>query len=233
MPRKPRLVLPDVPVHVTQRGVDRALTFIAAEDFAYYRGALAEFAKAMGCRVHAYVLMTNHVHLLVSPGEATGLALLMQALGCRYVRYFNRRYARTGTLWEGRFRSALVQSPAYFLACSQYIERNPVMAGLAATPEAYPWSSFRHNACADVEVDSFLVAHSEYEQLGPTAAARRAAYHALFLTPFGDEAVARVRAELPGRPPANVSHRHVVASSPRWATVRHAAAAAGGWPTGA
>src|SRR5690349_1397071 len=110
MPRSPRVVMPGVPMHITQRGVDRCPTFLTPEDFAYYRRALALAQERVSCGVHAYVLMSNHVHLLITPNDASGPARLMRLLGHLYVRYFNDRYQRTGTLWEGRFRSALVRS---------------------------------------------------------------------------------------------------------------------------
>lgn len=217
----PRVVLPGVPTHVTQRGVDRGPTFIADEDFAFYRQALADAARKSGCRVHAYALMTNHVHLLVTPVDATGLARLMQSLGRRYVQHFNRRYARTGTLWEGRFRSTPVRSRAHFFACSRYIELNPVRAGLTATAENYRWSSYRHNALHDVEGDTFLVAHDEYESLGADAASRRSAYRSLFDCELDAEDVACIRAAMRGRPATGEAYSRVVAASPRWAALRH------------
>src|SRR5687767_6399257 len=174
-----RVVLPGVVTHITQRGIDRGPTFIAAEDFAYYRWALGEAAAAARCSVHAYALMTNHVHVLATPKDAYGLARMMQSLGRRYVHYFNHRYARSGTLWEGRFRSTLVSTRGYFFACSRYIELNPVRAGLVAAAVDYSWSSFRHNAIAESEADAFLAAHDEYTSLGSDVHARRAAYRSL------------------------------------------------------
>ena len=216
-----RIVLPGVPAHITQRGIDRGPTFFAEEDYAYYRWALGEAASSARCRVHAYALMTNHVHLLATPKDAHGLARLMRSLGPRYVRYFNHRYARSGTLWEGRFRSASVSTRSYFFACSRYIEQNPVRAGLVATASDYSWSSFRHNALADVEADAFLAAHEEYTSLGPDVHARRAAYRFLFDDELRGEDLARIRADLRVRPAAGKVYNRAVGADPRWAALRH------------
>ena len=220
MPR-PRLVLPGVAAHITQRGVDRGPTFIAEEDFAYYRWVLGEASSAAGCRLHAYALMSNHVHLLATPVAAEGLARMMQSLGRRYVRYFNRRYGRTGTLWEGRFRSVSVSTRSYFFACSRYIELNPVRAGLVATAADYRWSSFRHNAVADVEADMFLAAHEEYASLGADVAARRAAYHSLFEDDLKPEDLSRIRADFRVTPASGTVYSRVVVAAPRYAALRH------------
>jgi putative transposase len=216
-----RVVVPGVAAHVTQRGVDRGPTFIADEDFACYRSALGEAARKARCRVHAYALMTNHVHLLVTPDDVEGLARLMQSLGRRYVHYFNHRYARTGTLWEGRFRSTLVASRSYFFACSRYIELNPVRAGLATSVEDYRWTSFRHNALHAVEHDAFLTPHEEYAALGADPDSRRAAYRSLFDRELDAEEVSRIRAALPGRPSTGEAYNRVVVATPRWAALRH------------
>lgn len=186
----PRHIIAGVPVHVTQRGVDRRATFMTDDDFAYYLWILRAATVAAGCAVHAYVLMTNHVHLLLTPGTANGPARLMQIVGIRYVRYFNLRYRRTGTLWESRYRSTVVDSDRYFFACTRYIERNPQRAGLTDEPAAYPWSSFRYNACG--ERDQLITPHPLYLALGPDAAARSRAYLRVFAEP-APEAAAAVR----------------------------------------
>ena len=178
MARSARYFLPDQPLHVIQRGNNRSALFFAPDDYAQYRLWLAEAAAAYGCAVHAYVLMTNHVHLLLTPARAESLPRTMQSLGRRYVRYANDTYRRTGTLWEGRYRAAPIDSEAYFLACSRYIELNPVRARLAGRPEQFPWSSHRSNAFG--EVNALLTPHSAYAVLGRSAAARQAAYRALF-----------------------------------------------------
>ena len=134
MPRRPRLVLPDIPLHVIQRGNNRTACFFAEEDYACYLRALADCARMTGCRVHAYVLMTNHVHLLATAADAQGAGSLMKAVAQRYVQYVNPRYRRSVSLWEGRFRSCLTQEVGYLLACMRYIELNPVRAEMVAHP---------------------------------------------------------------------------------------------------
>jgi putative transposase len=146
MPRPPRLELPGVAHHVVQRGNNRGACFFGDADRRFYLKCLEEGAERRGCEVHAYGLMTNHVHLLITPAEAGALGAMMQDLGGRYVRVINRIHARTGTLWEARFRSSLIDSENYLLACQRYIELNPVRAGLAAHPGAYPSSSHSHYA---------------------------------------------------------------------------------------
>ena len=134
MPRPPRLELPGVPLHVIQRGVNRTACFFGDADRRFYLKCLGKAAAARGCAVHAYVLMTNHVHLLVTPGEAGAAGAMMQDIGRRYVRVINTVHGRTGSLWEGRFKSSLVDSEGYLLTCHRYIECNPVRAGMAAQP---------------------------------------------------------------------------------------------------
>jgi putative transposase len=130
MPRRPRICLAGVPVHIIQRGNNREICFAAPEDFQFYRLWLGEYAAKNGCDIHAYVLMTNHVHLLVSADSPDGPGRLMKAMGQRYVQYFNRTYRRSGTLWVGRFRSCLTQEDDYVLSYMRYIELNPVRAGI-------------------------------------------------------------------------------------------------------
>lgn len=145
MPRPPRINIPDVTFHVVQRGNDRGRTFFEDGDFKRYLLLLRRISRRYATDVHAYVLMSNHVHLLMTSRRQHGISLTMQQLGSAYVRYVNDRYARTGTLWEGRFRSSPVDSDYYCLACYRYIELNPVRAGMVAAPEDYRWSSFREN----------------------------------------------------------------------------------------
>ena len=178
MPRRPRLILPNVPLHIIQRGNNRQACFFADEDYRFYLDWLAEHASKSGCQVHAYVLMTNHVHLLISAERAEAPGALMKALGQRYVQYVNRVYRRSGTLWEGRFRSCLTQEETYLLACQRYIELNPVRAAMVAHPAEYRWSSYRANAQG--EADALVKPHSLYEALGLDAASRQAAYRELF-----------------------------------------------------
>lgn len=178
MPRRPRVTLPGVPMHVIQRGNNRQVCFCSDEDCRFYLDWLTEYAAKAGCSVHAYVLMTNHVHLLLSSNSASGLGDLMKALGQRYVQYFNRTYRRSGTLWEGRFRSCLLHDEAYFLACQRYIELNPVRAGMVEHPADYPWSSARGHFFG--QENPLLTPHQLYLALDSDPAARREAYRELF-----------------------------------------------------
>ena len=177
MARQPRLVEPGVALHIVQRGVDREDCFRQDADRLVYLTLLRDLSTATQCAVHAYCLMTNHVHLLLTPSDRGGPPTLMRKLGQRYVPYFNRRYARTGTLWEGRFKSCLVDSARYVLACHRYVERNPVEAHMVSTPAAYLWSSHRGNVgLAD---DKLLEPHVEYLALASDMASRHAQYRAL------------------------------------------------------
>ena len=178
MPRRPRLVLPHVPLHLIQRGNNRQVCFVADEDYRFYLDWLKEFAGHTGCQVHAYVLMTNHVHLLVSADHGEAPGALMKALGQRYVQYCNRTYRRSGTLWEGRYRSCLTQAEDYLLACQRYIELNPVRAGMVEHPADYRWSSYRANAQG--EEDALVTPHEVYLALGNATEPRLAAYRELF-----------------------------------------------------
>lgn len=178
MPRRPRVVLPHIPLHLIQRGNNRQICFVSDEDFRFYLDWLKEFAGNTGCRIHAYVLMTNHVHLLVSADRGESPGELMKALGQRYVQHFNRTYRRSGSLWEGRYRSCLVQAQDYLLACHRYIELNPVRAGMVKHPADYPWSSYRANAQG--QADALLTPHEVYLAVGATESSRQAAYRELF-----------------------------------------------------
>src|SRR5438105_8217063 len=180
MPRLPRLIVPDIAVHIVQRGNDRQACFREDSDYLVYLLHLRDLATKTQCALHAYCLMTNHVHLLLTPRDAQGCATLMRDLGQRYVQYFNSRHARTGTLWEGRFRSCLADSSQYVLACHRYIELNPVRAGMVSSPGAYRWSSHRGNSGA--LQNKMLGAHVEYLALGGDEASRHAAYRQLFDT---------------------------------------------------
>ena len=183
MPRGPRIVVPGIAMHLVQRGHDRRDCFEHDTDYLVYLSNLRELAVRTECAVHAYCLMTNHVHLLITPSRHDGCARLMRNLGQRYVQYFNRRYKHTGTLWEGRFHSCLVESAQYVVACHRYVERNPVRAGMVRSACDYPWSS--HNGNAGRVHNNLLSPHPEYEALGLTAESRHAAYEALCA--FADE----------------------------------------------
>lgn len=165
-------------MHVVQRGHDRRDCFAHDTDYLVYLSNLAELCSRTQCALHAYCLMTNHVHLLLTPRVTQSCALLMRNLGQRYVQYFNRRYVRSGTLWEGRFHSCLVESASYIIACYRYIERNPVRAGIAESVHDYRWSSHTHNSGRTIS--SFITPHAEYSALATHEEERRAAYRGLF-----------------------------------------------------
>jgi len=181
----PRLDLPGIPQHIVQRGNDRQPCFAADADFQQYGQEPGEAALKHGCEVHAYVLMTNHVHVLVTPAEPGGVSRMMQAIGRRYVACFNARYRRTGTLWEGRFKSAPVDSDAYVLACYRYIELNPVRAVMVQSPCHHPWSSYHANAHGRSEAR--IRPHAAWSALGATDDARRYAYRELVASGISDE----------------------------------------------
>jgi putative transposase len=179
MPRLPRFVLPGQPQHIIQRGNDRQPIFRAESDYCFYLEKLAEAAIKHQCDIHAYVLMTNHVHLLVTPQKDSSISKTMQALGRYYVQYFNTRYHRTGTLWEGRYRATLIDTEQYLLTCMRYIELNPVRANkMVDHPSEYPWSSYRSNALG--QLDSLLTPHREYKRLGANDSDRQEGYSQLF-----------------------------------------------------
>ena len=191
MPRQPRYFIPGLPQHVVARGVDRQAVFFQHRDYLLYRQALHEAADTHQCQVHAYVLMTNHVHLLVTPAQARSLPLLMQAMGRNYVQRLNARYQRTGTLWEGRYKASLVQDDQYLLSCQRYIELNPVRAGMVAAPGDYPWSSYRHHALG--KPDPLLTSHARYLALHAAPSARQQAYRSLFRDTLSEELLTQFR----------------------------------------
>ena len=174
MARLPRLTLPGYPHHVIQRGNNRQAIFTSAADHRYLLGLLQENAKKFDVAIHAYVLMGNHFHLLATPHVDKGLPLLMQAVGRSYVRYFNDLQGRSGTLWEGRYRSTLIQTDRYLMACMVYIDLNPVRAGLAAEAWEYIWSSHAHYI--GLHTDKLITPHPLCWDLGNTPFAREAAY---------------------------------------------------------
>ena len=191
MPRRPRISLSGIPHHIIQRGNNSSACFYSNADYQCYLDWLAAYAEKYHCRIHAYVLMTNHVHLLVTPATTQGVSHLMKRLGQRYVQYINRTYQRSGTLWEGRFRSCLVNEEHYLLGCYRYIELNPVRAGMVAHPAAYRWCSYRANAQG--EHIEWLEAHPLYHALGHTPAARQMAYRELFKDQLASGLVDQIR----------------------------------------
>ncbi|MEJ8846542.1 transposase [Variovorax rhizosphaerae] len=174
MARLPRLTLADQPHHVIQRGNNRQSIFLDTEDHERMLALFAENAPRYGVALHAYVLMDNHFHLLATPSTVEGLPKFMQAVGRSYVRWFNDRHGRSGTLWEGRYRSTLIQAERYLLPCMAYIDLNPVRDGVVHEAREYPWSS--HNHYAGLRADRLLTPHPLYWTLGNTPFAREAAY---------------------------------------------------------
>lgn len=192
MARLPRISPADVPVHIIQRGNNRQVCFAADEDYGAYVGWLTEYAKKYRVDVHAWILMSNHVHLLCTPREGGSPSLLMQSLGRRYVRYFNHKYQRSGTLWEGRYKSCLIQEELYLLEVYRYIELNPVRAGLVADPGDYRWSSYQVNGLG--RKYGLCTPHHLYHALGVNSVERRAAYRALFAQQVEGELLDAIRA---------------------------------------
>jgi putative transposase len=163
-----------------QRGNNRSALFIRRADYARFRAHLRTACDRHGCAIHAYVFMTNHVHLLMTPATPTAISRVMQSVGCRYVKFFNRKYERTGTLWEGRYRAIAIETDRYLFACYRYIERNPVRAGMVEDPGDYVWSSYRANALG--VRDPLVTIHDGYRALGRDDVSRRRAYRALCST---------------------------------------------------
>jgi len=177
MPRLPRCCPPAIPQHIIQRGNNRQPCFAGKPDFSFYLNCMNEAARSCCVDIHAWVLMSNHVHILATPHLSDGISRMMQGIGRRYVLYFNKRYRRSGTLWEGRFRSCLIDSEQYLLRCYHYIEMNPVRAGIIGAPEDYPWSSYKCNALG--KQSRLIVPHAQYQSLGKTPQERAMCYRNL------------------------------------------------------
>jgi putative transposase len=191
MPRSLRFTLPGIPQHVVQRGNNRAATFLHPDDYRFYLAALYDASRQYGVDVYAYALMTNHVHLLAAPREPFAISRMFQSVGRRFVPYVNGRYARAGTLWEGRHRASVVQTEQYLTACHLYVELNPVRAGLVADPLAYPWSSCVHYA-GDA-TDPLVTEAPDFLVLGDDLPSRRAAYRELLTAGLGPETAEGIR----------------------------------------
>ncbi|QBF83808.1 transposase [Shewanella maritima] len=177
MPRTLRFTPNDIPVHIIQRGNNRQACFFDEQDYIAYSHWLKQYAHEYKVDIHAWVFMTNHVHLLCTPRQTNGISLMMQALGRQYVRYINKTYSRSGTLWEGRFKSSLVQTEAYLLQVYRYIELNPVRAGMVSSPDDYKWSSYQINAKG--KHSELCAPHEVYLALANSPRARLAAYQQL------------------------------------------------------
>ncbi|HEU4853593.1 MAG TPA: transposase [Telluria sp.] len=191
MPRQARYLLPGVPVHVTQRGANRQNCFLAEGDFRLYWQLLADVSRSTACRIHAYVFMTNHVHLLLTSPTVDALGVMMKRVNQPYAQYFNRVYTRTGPLWEGRFRAHIVQDDTYLLTCQRYIELNPVRAGMCEGPADYLWSSHRCNAFG--LPDDLVLPHPTYTALAADATERRGHYRGLFHVPVEQDQLEAIR----------------------------------------
>jgi putative transposase len=191
MARLPRLYLPGCAQHVIQRGNNREACFYADADYKAYLSFLKDAAAKYQVAIHAFVLMTNHVHLLVTPQDAQGVSRMMQAQGRKYVQYFNYTYGRSGTLWEGRFKSTVVDADNYLLTVYRYIELNPVRAGMVEHAADYPWSSYQGNAMG--KPIQLLTPHPLYLNLGTTVAERQSAYRALFSGLMPEHDIAAIR----------------------------------------
>ena len=194
MARLLRVMPVGIPVHVIQRGNNRQVCFGALEDYAVYIEWLKEYSSEFAVDIHAWVFMTNHVHLLCTPRREGGISRMMQALGRRYVRYFNYQYRRSGTLWEGRFKSCLVQEEKYLLEVYRYIELNPVRAGMVTEPSEYRWSSYQINALGKTSV--LCTPHQEYLNLGVTKEERTKVYRELFLHQIDGELLDEIRSSV-------------------------------------
>lgn len=194
MPRKPRFYVPGAPVHAVQRGHNRSAVFFDDLDYLEYLRCLKLAADDCGCAVHAYVLMTNHVHLLMTPGRADSVRRLFQSLGRHYVRYVNVTYQRHGGLWEGRYKCNVIESRAYLLSCMRYIELNPVRAGMVDHPAKYRWSSYAANALG--VGNAVLTAQAEYVALGRFPNERQSVYRGLFDAGIDSDELALLRRAL-------------------------------------
>ena len=181
MARLPRYIIPGQPQHIIQRGNNRQNIFVSDEDYHFFRDALIDASVKHDLAIHAYVWMTNHIHLLATPGAVDSISKVFQSVGRRYVQYFNLNNKRSGTLWEGRYRATVVDSERYLLTVMRYIELNPVRAGMVAHPRDYPWSSYAHNAGGGSgNTVDWLAPQREYQRLGRTVQARQEAYRQLF-----------------------------------------------------
>lgn len=191
MARLPRFTVPGYPQHIIQRGNNRCSIFNCTKDYLFYLDKLHESSNEHGCKIHAYVLMTNHVHLLVTPVYEASISKMQQMMGRYYVQYFNYHYRRTGTLWEGRYKATLIDNERYFLTCMRYIELNPVRAKMVVAPDEYRWSSYHYNALG---VSDYIISpHEEYCLLGTNDEIRQNAYIKMFNVPISAKEINTIR----------------------------------------
>ncbi len=191
MPRKPRILIDGMAVHIVQRGVDRGATFFTTEDYLLYLELLREASDLFGLQVHAYCLMTNHIHLLLTPSEAVDLSPAMKRLTQIYVQRINRLYSRSGPLWSGRYKTALVGSDNYLLSCYRYIELNPVRARMVTSPSEYPWSSYKFNV--GLCPSSLITPHQAFEALGHDSESRSSVYKDIFREALDRQVIQQIR----------------------------------------
>ena len=191
MPRRSRMYLSGLPYHIVQRGNNREACFFAPEDYEYYLQLLSEALNRYSVNLHAYVLMTNHVHFLATPSDETGISNVMKVVGSRYAQYINKTYQRTGTMWEGRHKSSVVDTDNYLLKCYRYIELNPVTALMVERPEEYVWSSYNINAYG--ENSDLIFPHDEYLKLGNSNTERCFYYRELFSLTLSEHDLHEVR----------------------------------------
>lgn len=191
MPRLPRYVLPGQPQHVIQRGNNRSPIFVGDEDYSCFRHYLREACLHHGCQIHAWVFMTNHVHLLLTPNAKESIGKAMQSVGRRYVQYFNAVYQRTGTLWEGRYKATIIDTENYLFTCYRYIELNPVRANMVSHPGEYRWSSYHANALG--KDDSLVSPHERYIALAEDPGERQSSYRDLFKAHIDDKTLTEIR----------------------------------------
>jgi len=194
MPRKPRFFLPKIPVHIIIRGHSRKVIFAETADYQAYLGWLKESAETYNCQIHAYVLMSNHVHLLVSASDPKNLSKLPQSVGRRYVPFFNHKYGCSGTLWEGRFKANSIDSECYLLRCYRYIELNPVRAKMVEKPDEYLWSSYGANAYG--ANNSIVTPHPLYLALGKDSKQRTKNYQEGFKEILEEKLIGKIRASV-------------------------------------
>lgn len=194
MPRPTRIDIPGIPQHIIQRGNDRQPCFFADADYLRYRADVREIALREGCAIHAYVLMTNHVHLLVTPASPGATGRMMQSLGRRYVRSINDHYHRTGTLWEGRYKACPVEDGAHLMHCHRYIELNPLRAAMVTDPAEYPWSSHRCNALG--ACDPLVSHHHTYLSISRDTVERRARYRAFVMESVSENELDAIRGHI-------------------------------------
>jgi REP-associated tyrosine transposase len=209
MPRKPRFYLPEVPVHIVHRGHSRSAVFFEDQDYSTYVYWLKKASEKYSLSVHAFVLMTNHVHLLITPKIGEVLSLFMQYVGRRYVPYINHKYGRSGSIWEGRYKASLIQEETYFLSVMRYIELNPVRANMVESPSHYRWSSFCHNA--GIKNIKLIDIHPVYKALGVDKVSRAKAYQDLFKNHLDKDSMKKISdAWLTGTPLGNDYFRQMI-----------------------